>query len=249
MVFGLFSKDRAIKRAVEVSTSVFRQSADRFAAMEKLKSDGSDDAIFGLLKRFSVKADKTIEDHQEKEWVVETLVEMAKSTVDKKHAVLRVLARFMKDAPSLGYPLIILGRVADPGKVLEVIDELLAREEPGYTREPKRKMDIIEWLGEWHGADDGEVVRRIAPYLADFDEGVRFKATDTIGQRPHASAAPGLARALVRPEEESKRLKLKIAEVIAQSKFPVGEHAAEVGAMVAGVLSSYKLDGDTLVKA
>jgi hypothetical protein len=242
MVFGLFSKDRSLKRALEVATSVFRQSADRFAAMEKLKSDGSEASLFNLCKRFSVNADKTIEDHQEKEWVVEALVE-------KGAVALPAVRRYMRDAPGLHYPLSIVARIAEPPLVLEVVDELLAREEPGYTREPNRKMDIIEWLGEWQGASDEEVIRRIAPYLGDFDEGVRFKATDVVTQRPHAIASTGLARALVRPEEESKRLKLRIAEVMAANGFDLGEQSAAVTALIPGVLTGYRVENDRLVKA
>jgi HEAT repeat protein len=241
MVFGLFSKDRSIKRAVDLATSVFRQSADRFAALEKLKKDGSEEAIFGLFRRFSITADKTIDDVQEKEWVVEALVE-------KGAATLGPLRRYMKDAPTLGYPLVILGRIGPPAIVLEVIDGFLASEEPGYTHDPKRKTDVIEWLGEWTGATDEEVARRVAPYLADFDEGVRFKATETLAQRPHPHAAPALAAALVRPEEESKRLKLRIAEVLAANGYPLGEHVAAVSAMLGSPLAGYKLQHDKLTK-
>lgn len=241
MVFGLFSKDKGLKRAVEIATSVNRQSADRYSALEKLKADGSDESLHGLCRRFSMTSDKSIEDQQEKQWVVDALVE-------KAAAALPALRRYMKDALQLGYPLVVLGRIADPATVLDVIDELLAREEPGYTRDPMRKTDVIEWLGEWAPATDEQICRRVAPYLEDFDEGVRFRAVETIALRPHPLAGPGLARALVRPEEESKRLKLRLAEVIAAQKFELGAEAAAVEAMRKDVLAAYRIEGGTLVK-
>jgi hypothetical protein len=241
MVFGLFSKDRAIKRAIEISTSIHRQSADRYAAMEKLKGAGSDDALFGLCRRFSMSADKTIEDQQEKQWVVDALAE-------KGAEALPAVRRYLQQAPALGYPLEVLTRIAEPATVLEVVDELLGREPPGYTRDPKRKVDVLEFLGEWSGASDEEVARRVVPYLADFDEGVRFRSVETIAQRPHALAAAGLAAALVRPEEESKRLKLRIAEVLAEHGMDLGDKVADVQPMLGVVLAGYGLHHDKLTR-
>jgi hypothetical protein len=240
MVFGLFSKDRSLKRALDVATSAFRQSADRYAAMEKLKSDGSDEALFMLCKRFSITADKTIEDQQEKQWVVDSLVE-------KGAAVLPALRRYMKDAAQLGYPLVVLSKVTDPAGVLDAIDELLAREEPGYTRDPKRKIDIIEFLAEWDPATAEQVCRRVAPYLADFDEGVRFKATETIAQKPHPMAAAALVTGMVRAEEESKRLKVRIAEVLAANAMDLGDKVSDVSALLP-VLGGFSLHHDKLIK-
>jgi hypothetical protein len=240
MVFGLFSKDRALKRAVEIATSVHRQSPDRYAAMEKLKSEGSDESLYGLCKRFGMNADKTIDDQQEKAWVCDVLADMG----DK---ALPALRRYMKDAPNLGFPLIVLGRISSPATALEVIDEFLAREEPGYTRDPKRKTDVIEWLGEWDGASNDEIAQRVAPYLADFDEGVRIRATETLAERPSAVAADRLVAALIRPEEESKRLKLRIAEVLAKNGYDLGDHVSDVSAMLETDLTDYKLHHDKLV--
>src|SRR6188768_3313390 len=105
------------------------QSVDRFAAMEKLGKDGSDDSLFALTRRFSFKYDKTIEDQQEKEWVKDTLI-------SKGEASLPAVRRYMKDATTLHYPLIVVGRVASIKVALEIADELLASEPPGYTRDP-----------------------------------------------------------------------------------------------------------------
>jgi hypothetical protein len=241
MVFGLFSKDRARRRAIDVMVSKHRQSADRFAAMEKLKAEGSEEALLGLCRRFSITADKTIEDQQEKEWVVDTLVGAGPAAIPP-------LRRHLRDALALHFPLVTLSRIADADKVLEVIDELLAREEPGYTRDPKRKMDILEFLGEWPPATPEQVCRRAAPYLADFDEGVRFTAVETIAQKPHEAAAAGLVAALVRPEEESKRLRLRIAAVLAAAGFELGDRVSDVSSLLPGVLAGYALHHDKLVQ-
>ena len=89
----------------------------------------------------------------------------------------------MKGAEQLAFPLRVLERIADHDKVLEVVDELFASEPPGYVRMPERRIDLIKWFREWKGATDDEVIPRVTPYVADFDENVRFTAIEGLGAR------------------------------------------------------------------
>ena len=98
MVFGLFSKEKALKRAMDKTVNKHAQSADRWAAMEKLRNDGSEEALFALCRRLSFNYDKTIEDEQEKQWVYETLTSKGPDAVAP-------LLRYMKQADSIAYPL------------------------------------------------------------------------------------------------------------------------------------------------
>ena len=241
-MFGLFSKDRGLGRARDKVLNKHAQSVDRFGAMEKLGKDGSQESILALCKRFSFKYDKTIEDQQEKQWVVDTLGGKDASVV------LPALRAYMKTATSLHYPLMILARVATHDAALEVIDEILGAEPPGYTRDPERRTDVIAWLGEWDPGTNLEVTARSIPYLADFDENVRYKAVDTIALKPHESAAEPLVRALVRPEEESRRLRVRIAEVLAENGWDLGELKTEVAPLLepGQQLEAFKMHRDRL---
>ena len=241
MVFGLFSKERSLKRAMDKVSNKLAQSADRFQAMEKLRQVGSDDALFALCRRFSFNYDKTIEDEQEKQWVYETLAGKGEEALEPLH-------RYMKQANSVAFPLRVLERIATPDKALEVIDDLLASEKPGYTRDPSRRIQIIDWLADYHDAPAEDVNRRIIPYLADFDENVRFSAVEALALRPTESAEEPLCEALTREEEESQRLKLRIAQVLAEAKLDLGGHKAQISAMLDGMLSEYKIHHDKLVK-
>src|SRR5664279_6385695 len=75
MVFGLFSKDKALQRTIEKATNKLAQQPDRWCALEKLREEGTDDALYGLCKRWGVTSMKGVEDEQEKTWVVDVLVE------------------------------------------------------------------------------------------------------------------------------------------------------------------------------
>jgi HEAT repeat protein len=240
-VFGLFSKDRALKRAMDKVANKLAQSVDRFAAMEKLGKEGSEESLYALCRRFSFKYDKTIEDQTEKQWVVETLV-------SRGPAALPAVRRYMKEAKTLHYPLIVVGRVADLTAGLEIVDELLASEPPGYTRDPERRTDVIAWLGEWDEVAPEAVCKRVIPYLADFDENVRYKAVDCIALKPHQSAAEPVVTALVRPDEESRRLRVRMAEVLAENSWDLGPHKSDVAALLepGQALSGFKMHRDRL---
>jgi len=241
MVFGLFSKEKALQKTIEKATNKLAQQPDRWGALEKLKDDGTEDALVGLCKRFSVTSMKGVEDEAEKNWVVDTLVA-------KGSDVLPAVIRYMKTAGELAFPLRVLERTGSREKVLEVADELFASEPPGYVRMPERRIDLLRWFSEWKPATDDEVVSRLTPYVTDFDENSRFAAIDGMATRDPAKIAPPLIAALLRPEEESGRIKRAIVEVLEKSKAPLGADAPAVAAMLTGPLDSFKVEGGVIKK-
>jgi hypothetical protein len=242
MVFGLFSKDRALQRTIEKATNKLSQQPDRWGALEKLREDGSDDALYGLCKRFGVTSMKGVEDEQEKNWVVDVLVE-------KGPMVLPALVRYMKGAEQLSFPLRVLEKVADHDKQLAIVDEILANEPPGYVRMPDKRIDLLKWFTEHKGMTDDEVISRVTPYVADFDENSRFTAIEGLGTKDPAKFAEPLIDALLRPEEESGRIKRTIVEVLERTKAPLGDRKTQVAAALTGPLAEgYRVDGNVVKK-
>jgi len=241
MVFGLFSKERALQKTIEKATNKLAQQPDRWGALEKLREDGSEEALLGLCKRFGITSMKGVEDEQEKNWVVDALVE-------KGEVSLGALRRYMKTADQLAFPLKVLERIAQHDKVLEVIDEIFASEPPGYVRMPDRRIDVIKWLGEWKSASDDEVISRVTPYLPDFDENVRAASIDALATRDPKKIGKLLVDGLVRPEEESGRIRRTIVEVLEKTKAPLGDRGPQVAAMLSGPLGEYKVDGGIVKK-
>ncbi|MBS1119334.1 MAG: hypothetical protein H6Q90_1562 [Deltaproteobacteria bacterium] len=242
MVFGLFSKEKSLQKTIEKATNKLAQQPDRWGALERLKEEGTDEAIFGLCKRFGITSMKGVEDEQEKNWVVDTLVQVGATALPS-------LVRYMKSAEQLSFPLRVLERVADRAKVLEVADALFASEPPGYVRMPERRIDLLRWFSEWKPGTDDEVIARLTPYISDFDENSRFAAIDGMAGRDPAKIAPPLIAALTRPEEESGRIKRTIVEVLEKSKAPLGDQAKAVATALAGPLSDdFKVDGNHVKK-
>lgn len=242
MVFGLFSKERSLQKTIEKAINKLAQQPDRWGALERLREDGSEEALFGLCKRFGVTSMKGVEDEQEKSWVVDVLVE-------KGGASWVPLTRYMKTADQLSFPLRVLERIGDHDKIIKVIDEVLASEPPGYARFPDRRIDVIKWLTEWKGATEDEVIERVTPYVTDFDENVRFIAIDGLSSRDPKKYVDTLVDALVRPDEESGRIRRTIIEVLERTKAPLGKRAKEVATMLSGPLGDgYKIAGEVVTK-
>ena len=241
MVFGLFSKERGLKRATKKTMNKLSQSPDRWAAMEKLYEDGSEESLYTLCRRFSITSTKLSEDEQEKDWVVDALTA-------KGELALPALRRYLKRATAVSYPLRVLSNVARDKQGLEVIDEVLAEEEPGYTRDPTKRIDIINWLSDYPPAGNKEVVERVAPYLIDRDENTRFAAVEAISLKPSPEAAEPLVTALLNEDEESGRFKIRIAEVLAEADLDLCGRKAEIAELFDGLLKDYRLHRNKLVR-
>lgn len=230
MVFGLFSKEKSLDKTIAKATNKLSQQVDRWAALERLKEDGSEAALFGLCKRFGITSTKGVEDEDEKNWVVTTLVGFGPKTLPP-------LVRYMKQAEQIAFPLRVLEKIAPREQVLEVADQLFQSEPPGYVRMPEKRIDLVRWFAEWKPATDDEVVSRLSPYVGDFDENSRFAAIDGMAGRDPAKIGPPLIAALIRPEEESGRIKRTIVEVLEKSKAPLGAQADAVAAVLTGPLA------------
>jgi hypothetical protein len=249
-IFDLLSKEGrkkgALPRNIKKTSDKFAQSEDRFSAMEKLREDGSDEALYGLCRRFAFVYDKTIQDEQEKQWVSDTLAGFGERSIP-------ALRKFVLEAETVSHGLSVLDRVAPPETFLSIIDELAAREEPGYTRDPDKKIQFLNFLGEYHKSTTGESVRRIVPYLADFDEGVRFTTVEALAHQTddpmlEQAARLPLLKALVRPEEESRRIKVRIGELLAQLGWRVTEEKEAVQRLLSGDVPEFVMQHDKLVK-
>jgi hypothetical protein len=245
MVFGLFSKEKSLEKTIAKATNKLSQQVDRWGALEKLKETGTDEALFGLCKRFGVTSMKGIEDEQEKDWVVDALVAKGKDALGP-------LTRYMKNAEQLAFPLKVLERICDRDKGIEVANELFKSEPPGYVRIPERRIDLLRWFSEWKDATDDEVVAHLTPYVTDFDENSRFAAIDGLSSKDPAKIAAPLIAGLLRPEEESGRIKRTIVEVLEKSKVPLGDKADAVAAAIAGggqIAQDFRVVGGIVKKA
>lgn len=223
-LFDIFSKEKREHRArashLQRVVNKFMQSGDRFRSMEALAQDNSEEATLGLLRRFGMMYDKSIEDEQEKEWVYDTLVA-------KGASVLPAVKRYLIMANSVSWPLRVLQKMANTkDEELAIVADVLARHEPGYERDPTKKIQLIRHLGLSKHAGATPLV---LPYLEDMDEGVRFASVEALlGLKDETAAREPLLKLFISPTEESLRLRIRVAEGFADLGWPLSPFQADV---------------------
>jgi HEAT repeats len=219
-LLDLFSKEKTRERNAGRVINKYAQSPDRLKAMQTLLAEGSPEALYAVMRRFGMMYDKTIEDEQEKDYLFESLVE-------KGGTALQPLKKYLLAADSISWPLRVLDKiVATKDEVISVLAEVMQRHEPGYERDPTKKMQLLTHLA---GIKNPRVPALVVPYLADMDAGVRYTAAEALlKQDDEAAACEPLLAIFVSDQEESLRLRIRIADGFAELGWPLGDKRAEV---------------------
>ncbi len=193
-----------VKKLVAKANNKDAQSVDRWKALEGLRDDASEEAIAGLLRRFSFAYSKSIEDEQEKQWVHDTLVELG-------DRVLGPIEQSLLTAESIAWPLKVLTHVADQERAWPLLEKVIAANDNQYVRDPSKKIQLINFLGEeFH---DPRAARALVQYLEDMDETVRFSTVEALlHQRDEEAAREPLLKLLTNEAEESRRIKIRILD-------------------------------------
>ncbi len=222
----LFSRSGRAKSRLDkwtkTATSPYTQSAERYAAMESMLKDGSDEALLGIFKRFTIVSTKSIEDEEEKSWAYRQL-----SGLGAK--VLPAAKRFCLESDNVAWALRILEDVADEEQEWDMLDALLAQHPPGYERDPAKKQQMLTHLAE---IDDPKVAELLAGYLEDHDETIRFFCVEQLIDIADESTKDAILARLTNPEEDSLRLRSRILDGLAELGWDVSSHTEAVAKLV-----------------
>ena len=215
------------------------QSADRFSSLEVLRDDGSPEAVEGLLSRFTIRYDKSIEDEQEKQFVFDELTKMGGK-------ILPPLQKHLRNAESISWGLKVLHEVASKDEAWPILSDLCERNDNTYTRDPSKKIQLLHFLGE---ADDARAAKALVPYLTDMDEGVRFVTVEALLRHKDAETArEPLLVLLTNEKEESRRIKKRILDGFADLGWDVKGYSGTVEKMLDDMLPGSRLDNHGKIK-
>lgn len=233
-LFDIFlSEEKLIAKHARTITNRDAQPEDREASVRFLADKGTERAILGLLARFDMALDHQLKDKGEKDFTFDVLASLGDKAVGPTEA-------FLRRCKQVAWPLQLHTALTSEARSVALVYELLDAEVKKNDFKPARKKALLLWLTERRHPGAAEAA---APLLKDFDEGVRYAAAEAvIAQNDEAGRAPLLA-VLVDPEEESNRLRLRIAEVFAQRRWSV-EGADEERL---STLQGYAVHGDRLV--
>jgi hypothetical protein len=237
LLFG--GPEAKLKKHVSRARNKDAQSADRFASLHALADDGGPEAVEGLLGRFTIRYDKSIEDEQEKDFVFDTLARLGDKTLPQ-------LQKHLQNAESIAYGLKVLHAVANKDQQWPVLADLCERNDNTYTRDPSKKIQLLNYLGE---ADDARASKALVPYLEDIDEGVRFTAVEGLLHHKVADdSREPLLKLLTSPKEESRRIKKRIVDGFADLAWDVKGYTGTVEKLVEDLLPGARIDSAGKIK-
>jgi hypothetical protein len=116
----------------------------------------------------------------------------------------------------------LLSKVAGKEHELEVLKRILDQHEPGYERDPTKKIQLLNHLA---ASKESGAPAMVVPYLDDMDEGVRYAAAEALVRLGNQDIArdPLIAH-FIAESEESLRVRLQIAEGLADRGWLVKSH-------------------------
>ncbi|MFO7179913.1 MAG: HEAT repeat domain-containing protein [Pseudomonadota bacterium] len=242
-LFDLFKKkgepakpsERELQRLERLVGSKLSQNIDRQEAIEALSRMGTRESAAALLKRFDWQLDPSITDQEEKEACLRAIVAVGEEALEPVRA-------YCQRAESLMWPIKVLKGIVSGEALTDELLALLDRYDTEYIRNPEPKVQLITELAE-HKTD--EVRTAVEPFLQDASEPVRFAAVTTLFSIGSEHSIPALVAAL--DEEESRRVKNRIAQGLQQHGWVIPEELREVCAR--GLTEEYRLTDGRVVPA
>lgn len=225
-------KDGQLKRHSKRLSNLNAQVEDRESSAYWLAEDGSEQAILGLLGRFTVSYEHQMKDMNEKDLVYGLLKDMGPEVAGPIKTWARTATQFAR-------PLKLVDHFEGEEAVVTLLLEMLAVENDPFK--PEKKRQILIRLAEY---SDPRIRDGIQDALRDFDEGIRYAAVEALLAQDHESVQTDLAECIADDKEDSNRLRVRIAEAFNQRNWGLGEHAQTVSAHPP---HGWRVEGDRLI--
>ncbi|MBI4701509.1 MAG: HEAT repeat domain-containing protein [Deltaproteobacteria bacterium] len=251
--------DRKFAGLAKTATNKNAQTYDREDALRALCAMGTPEAARVLLKRFTFQIDPTITDNEEKALAFEGIVTAGTASVaapggepasderraEQRAVVVEAVREFCRRAETLTWPLKVLRELLDDESYERELLELLRGWDNEYVRNVEPKVNVLDALEE---VVSPRVREAVAAYLGDVNETVRFHAVETTYKQGDRACVPDLVRLV--QEEESVRIKNKVAAGLAERGWTVPQELRERFAQAMTDVHEYRIKRDgTVAKA
>jgi hypothetical protein len=194
--------------------------ATRQKALEQLGELSGPEATSALLARFTITVDPATTDEDEKEHVFDLVAARGSEAVAPVKAFLKG-----NDAAS-SWMLRLLSAVLTEAEVIQVALDLLAQLGAGYTRDPERKLVLLNFLED---KQDARIRGAASAFLEDMADDVKLAALRVLEKRPDEALREPLIQALLHPDT-SRRVQSGVLETLSSGGYTVTGHRDAVQA-------------------
>jgi len=205
--FGGNKVDRCVKKL----TNAYVQTHERLRMLEMLSEIGTNDALYGILKRFTFRTEASIVDEDEKEIAFKHLVYAGPAAIGP-------IERFVGENDAVFWPIKALREIAGLDAAVDLILTALDRAEARSARVNEQKIQLVSNLRDF---EHPRVLARLQVLVTDESEDVRIMAMDGLLTYGEDIALQPAARLLL-DAEESPRVKMVLLEQLIDEGWSLG---------------------------
>ena len=209
-MFDFLKRGSPIDRLTKKLTEPQGEDGPRIEAAEKLYDLGTPEALYALLKRFTISSKVITDDIEQKRMVVQMLVDKGQDAVEP-------ILRFLSSHHNVEWPIQALSQILPREelvpKLVGALEKVAASSE--FTP-PEHKSDLIRAM---RGHVTPEIGAAVRPFLSDDDDDVRIAAIEALSEVGEDMREP-LIEAFLQAEDRP-RIRIKIAEIFADQEWPV----------------------------
>jgi HEAT repeat protein len=202
--------EKQIAKLVKKLTEPGGEEGPRIEAAEKLNEWGTPDALYALLRRFTISSKVITQDIEEKRMVVRMLVARGRDAVEP-------ISRFLSNYHHVEWPVQALSQILPREELVPQLVAILEKVAAASAfTPPEHKSDLIRAM---RGHVTPEIAAVLRQFLSDDDDDVRIAAIEALGEvgEPMREA---LLEAFIATDDRP-RIRIKIAEMFADHDWPV----------------------------
>ena len=233
-LFDLFSgggrkvDERRVAKATVTIKNPKAIKEDRLAVIDYFAHLG--DATFavpGLLQRFEYSIEHGINDTREKEAAMEAILGYGQEA-------LPIVKEHLHTTNRIAWPIKVLKALGEEGQVIEILKGALEFEDVRFDQaKVDKNYDILCYMIEYKMPGFTE---KLAHFLDDPDERVRFAATEVLIEQDDPAVPKLLERFIGDESPENTRLRRSVIEAFLKHKWPLSEPGRFPNGQVGGPL-------------
>jgi hypothetical protein len=219
-LLDLFSgnSEKRIRSLQKKVTEKYGPPENRQKAIDQLLDVGTPAAFGALLMRFTVNAEPSITDAEEKDYTYNAILKREGEAVEPLQSFLR------RSGVASSWAVKMLRQLIPQKDVVSLCIDILEKLGPEYTRNPEKKTVLISTLGD---IEDDRCVPTLIPFLSDPSDDVRIAASAALVRHRDERSREALLKAFV-DSLDRVRVVTALAGALAELGFGVQGYREKV---------------------
>jgi len=222
--------EKAVAKHRKRLTDPYRQSHERYLAMDELVKIGTRPALDALLERFTIRVNGPTVDEEEKTYCYQLIASIGDDAIEP-------VVDFIQRNNSVYFPLRALRDIAGDDKAVDTLLTAMGDTDPGYHEGLERLREIVSNLRDFQ---HDRVRETLTELLGSRSDEIRFYALDGLATYPNDQVLHLFVERLS-DGDESQRVKALACELAIEHEMVFKDSAAKV---TLGLGEQYQLNSE-----